>query len=152
MKRLVVIAASVATLATIFVTQATAAEPIQRQVPAAVLGELGLGGLQPLSDESAMTVRGASSFVVAGGGSLLWGQVQFMGQTDTFVAVETNASHSFAADMDGNPSQATTMQGSAIADGLVVFEDFTMVFSGGFSGMAGGAVSPFAGFANAFGQ
>jgi len=150
-ERTVVITASVATLATIFVQEARAEGPIESQVPPAVLQSLSLGGLQPLSDESAMTVRGASSFVVTGGSSFVWGQLQYMGQVTTYTRVRRDSSHSF--DSAANPapnmsSQVTTIQGSSISYSTPAFP----VFSGSFSGFAGSTVSPFAGFATAFGQ
>lgn len=151
MKRTVVITASVATLATIFVQEARAEGPTESQVPPAVLQNLGLGGLQPVSDESAMTVRGTSSFVVSGGSSFVWGQLQYMGQVTTYTRVRRDSDHSFKSAANPGPhasSQVTTMQGSSISFATPAFP----VFSGSFSGFAGSAVSPLAGFAHAFGQ
>jgi len=117
------------------------------------LAALGLSDLQRVDDSQGMQIRGMSSNATTSGTSLVFGQLVADLPTGTNFIVVSDINHGFdtAHNHGLNAfSSAIHHQGSAAEGSLVI--QTNPGFSGHFSGLAGQAVSSFAGFGKAFGQ
>jgi hypothetical protein len=108
------------------------------QVPRSVLAKLGLSGMQPVSDDVGLAVRGRSGNVFTSGRSLVSGLLvtpdtkNFVFASDVNIAIATGE---LAGVVDPTALHATT---STIGLQLVVFFPDTSVFAGFLVGGAGG--------------
>ena len=122
------------------------------QVSRSALADLGLGGMEVVSDEAGMEVRGMSSNASAYGGSLVFGQLVF--GANFFVASDLNGGQSSAENAGLNATSSANQgpQGSSIIGNLTV-NNPALAFIGNFVGNAGNASNiGAAGFSAAFAQ
>lgn len=122
------------------------------QVSRSALADLGLGGMEVVSDEAGMEVRGMSSNASAYGGSLVFGQLVF--GANFFVASDLNGGQSSAENAGLNATSNATQgpQGSSIIGNLTI-NNPALAFIGNFVGNAGNASNiGAAGFSAAFAQ
>ena len=106
-------------LAVMFTALLLAASPVfagDGSVSQATLSALGLGGMQTISDQEGMQVRGMSSYAFASGRSLVFGQL-VNPETDSFLVLsDTNGFRASAEDAGLNARSEVLggFQGSAI--------------------------------------
>jgi hypothetical protein len=132
-----------------------AAPAMAGEIPQGALVQLGLGGMEVMSDAEGMRVRGRSSNAVAGGTSLLFGQLVFNSDSGNQFVVGSDVNHFRATAENAGlnaVSNASGNQGSGLNLSLGPIVNLAgLQFSGMLTGQAGQTTSP--GFAgNAFGN
>ena len=122
------------------------------QVSRSALADLGLSGMEVVSDEAGMEVRGMSSNASVYGGSLVFGQLVF--GANFFVASDLNGGQASAENAGLNAASNATQgpQGSSVIGNLTI-NNPALAFIGNFVGNAGNASNVgAAGFSAAFAQ
>ncbi len=109
------------------------------------LSSLGLGGMQVVSDDAGMQVRGMSSNAFAYGGSLVFGQLTHAASASFFVASDLNGGGASDENAGLSADSLATQgpQGSSII-GLLDIQSGNpaiQVFLGNFAGNAGNAAN-----------
>jgi hypothetical protein len=125
------------------------------EVPQGALADLGLGGMEVMSDAQGMQVRGKSSNAVVSGTSLVFGQLVFDSALGTQFVVGSDVNHYFSSAENAGlnaSSTATGSQGSGLILSLGPIVNLAgLQFQGTLTGQAGQTTLP--GFAgNAFAQ
>jgi hypothetical protein len=132
-----------------------AAPAMAGEVPQGALARLGLGGMEEMSDAQGLQVRGKSSNAVAGGSSLIFGQLSFNSASGTQFVVGSDFNHYRATAENAGlnaSSTATGEQGSDLNLTLGPIVNLAgLQFNGQLSGQTGFTTSPFAGTAFASG-
>jgi hypothetical protein len=131
-----------------------AAPAMADEIPRGALAQLGLGGMEVMSDAQGMQVRGRSSNAVVGGTSLIFGQLVFDSDSGTQVVAGSDVGHyRSSAENAGLNASSTVMGnvGSGFNLNLGPIVNFAgLQFEGTLTGQAGFATSMYAG--SAFGQ
>jgi hypothetical protein len=126
------------------------------EVPQGALADLGLGGMQVMSDAQGMQVRGKSSNAVVSGTSLIFGQIVADLPTGTSFVAGSDVNHYYSSAENAGlnaVSQATGSQGSGLILTLGPIVNLAgLQFQGTLTGQAGQTTLPgFAGTAFASG-
>ena len=121
------------------------------RITRSTLDEIGLGGIQAVSDEEGSQIRGASSFAHASGQGVVSGLLVdpwtssfvFVSDVNTGFATSHNAGLSIT-------SSAMARHGAAGVANLTIASSRTTSFTGSLRAYTGFAVTPLAGWAYAF--
>lgn len=127
-------------------------------VPQDALADLGLGGMEVISDAQGMQVRGKSSNAVVSGTSLIFGQLVADLPTGTNFVAGSDVNHYYSSAENAGLNASSTAQGSQgsgliLTLGPIVGTGGLLQFQGTLTGQAGQVTMPgFAGnaFASAF--
>lgn len=134
-----------------------AAPAMAGEIPQGALADLGLGGMETISDAQGMQVRGKSSNAVVSGTSLVFGQLVFDSPLGTQFVAGSDVNHYFSSAENAGLNASSTVNGAS-GSGLIlnlgpIISGGAVQFQGTLTGQAGWASGPgVAGFANAFGQ
>jgi hypothetical protein len=133
-----------------------AAPAMAGEIPQGALAELGLGGMQVMSDAQGMQVRGKSSNAVVSGTSLIFGQLVADLPTGTNFIVGSDVNHYYSSAENAGLNASSTATGSQ-GSGLIltlgpIVTGAGLQFQGTLTGQAGQTTLPgFAGTAFAQG-
>jgi hypothetical protein len=132
-----------------------AAPAMAGEIPQGALADLGLGGMETMSDAQGMQVRGKSSDSVVSGTGLVFGQLVADLPTGTNFVVGSDVNHYFASSENAGLNASSTSMGSQGSGLILTLGPITtaagLQFSGALTAQAGQTTLP--GLAgNAFGQ
>jgi hypothetical protein len=123
-----------------------AAPAMAGEIPQGALADLGLGGMQTMSDAQGMQIRGKSSNAVVSGTSLVFGQLVADLPTGTNFVVGSDVNHYYASSENVGLNASSTAQGSSgsrliLSLGPIGGND-VLFFQGNLTAQAGQVTAP----------
>jgi hypothetical protein len=131
------------------------APAVAGEIPHGALADLGLSGMETMTDAQGLQVRGKSSNAVVSGTSLVFGQLVADLPTGTNFVVGSDVNHYYASAENAGLNASSTVQGSSGSALNLSLGPFpgndVLIFQGALTAQAGQVTAP--GFAgNSFAQ